>query len=162
MSVSKDNIVKIYTDGSSRGNPGPGGCAVILKYNNNTKEISLGYRRTTNNRMELMAAILGLEALKNSNIKCIVYSDSKYVVDSVEKGWLFSWLKKDFKNKKNKDLWLRFYDVYKRFNVTFKWIKGHSNHLENERCDALAVASSKNSKLLIDTEYETIMDGLIK
>ncbi len=147
--------VKLYTDGSCRGNPGPGGCAVILKYKDKVKEISFGYRKTTNNRMELMAAILGLEALKNSDTKCIIYSDSKYVVDAVKKRWLFSWLKVNFKNKKNKDLWLRFYDVYKKHDVTFEWIKGHNNHIENEKCDFLAVKASKKSDLLIDKKYET-------
>lgn len=148
-------LIHIYTDGSSRGNPGPGGCAAILKYKSNTKEISAGFRKTTNNRMELMAVILALESLTCNPCEVIIHSDSKYVVDAITKGWLESWIKIDFKKKKNKDLWLRFYEIQKNHNVNLKWVKGHSGHHENERCDKLAVDASKKSNLLIDKEYES-------
>lgn len=152
----QNNQVTIYTDGSSRGNPGPGGYGVILHLNNTKhfKELSQGYRKTTNNRMELLAVIVGLEALTKENLNVLVVSDSKYVVDSVMKGWVFGWEKKNFSGKKNPDLWIRFLNIYRKHNVTFQWIKGHNNHPMNERCDYLAVEASKQSKLLIDDWYE--------
>lgn len=151
-----DAEIVIYTDGSSRGNPGPGGYGLILHLNNTNhyKELSQGYRLTTNNRMELLAVIVGLEALIKDNLSVLVVSDSKYVVDSVEKKWVFGWEKKNFTGKKNPDLWIRFLKVYRKHNVKFQWIKGHNNHPMNERCDVLAVEASKNTKLLIDQWYE--------
>lgn len=151
-----DAEIVIYTDGSSRGNPGPGGYGLILHLNNTNhyKELSQGYRLTTNNRMELLAVIVGLEALTKDNLSVLVVSDSKYVVDSVEKKWVFGWEKKNFTGKKNPDLWMRFLKIYRKHNVKFQWIKGHNNHPMNERCDVLAVEASKNTKLLIDQWYE--------
>jgi ribonuclease HI len=146
-------MIHIYTDGSSRGNPGPGGYGVILKTDQYTKEFTEGYRKTTNNRMELLAVIVGLEALQKPGQEVTVYSDSKYVVDAVEKGWLRNWLKTNFKEKKNPDLWKRFWEVYQKHRVRFCWIKGHAGHLENEQCDALAVKSSY-TPLLVDICYE--------
>lgn len=148
--------ILLYTDGSSRGNPGPGGYGVILHLNNTNyyKELSQGYRKTTNNRMELLAVIVGLEALTKENLSVLVVSDSKYVVDSVDKGWVFGWEKKGFAGKKNPDLWKRFLKIYRKHQVKFRWIKGHNNHPMNERCDFLAVEASKKSKLLIDEWYE--------
>ncbi|SEH86013.1 ribonuclease HI [Paenimyroides aquimaris] len=148
--------ILLYTDGSSRGNPGPGGYGVILHLNNTNhfKELSQGYKKTTNNRMELLAVIVGLEALTKDNLKVLVVSDSKYVVDSVTKGWVFGWEKKGFAGKKNPDLWIRFLKIYRKHQVKFQWIKGHNNHPMNERCDFLAVEASKQNKLLIDEGYE--------
>lgn len=148
--------ILLYIDGSSRGNPGPGGYGVILHLNNTNhfKELSQGYKKTTNNRMELLAVIVGLEALTKDNLKVLVVSDSKYVVDSVTKGWVFGWEKKGFSGKKNPDLWIRFLKIYRKHQVKFQWIKGHNNHPMNERCDFLAVEASKQSKLLIDEGYE--------
>lgn len=147
-------MIELYTDGAAKGNPGPGGYGAILKKGIHEKELSQGYRLTTNNRMELLAVIVGLEALKNDNLEVTVYSDSKYVVDAIEKGWLFGWVKKNFKDKKNPDLWLRFLKVYKKHKVKFVWIKGHNNHPYNERCDRLAVAAAESKHLLIDEGYE--------
>jgi ribonuclease HI len=146
-------MIHVYTDGSSRGNPGPGGYGVILKYYNHSKELSQGYRKTTNNRMELLGVIIGLESLKDICQEVTVYSDSKYVVDAVEKGWLRSWIKIDFKEKKNPDLWKRFWIVYQKHRVRFCWVKGHAGHPENERCDELALTSS-HKHLLVDEYYE--------
>ena len=147
-------LIKIYTDGSSKGNPGKGGYGIILSYKGIVKEISEGYRFTTNNRMELLAVIIGLEKLKEPNQNVLIISDSKYVIDSVVKGWLFSWEKKKFLKKKNPDLWKRFLLVYKKHKVNFKWIRGHSGHAENERCDQLAVEASTKPKLKIDVFFE--------
>lgn len=146
----------MYTDGSSRGNPGPGGFGTVLISGQYRKEISGGYRKTTNNRMELMAVIVGLEALKKTNTEITIYSDSKYVVDSVEKGWLWGWVKKGFKEKKNADLWKRFIPTYKLQKVTFKWVKGHAGIPENERCDQLAVEAAESPNLPADLEYEDL------
>ena len=146
--------ITIYTDGASRGNPGPGGYGTVLISGKYRKELSEGYRLTTNNRMELLAVIKGLEALKNIGSNVTVYSDSKYVVDAVEKGWVFNWERKNYKGKKNPDLWKRFLLTYRKHNVKFIWIKGHANIPENERCDTLAVEASKKSILKIDTGYE--------
>lgn len=144
----------IYTDGAARGNPGPGGYGVVLISGKHRKELSEGYRYTTNNRMELLAVIIGLEALKSEGSNVTVYSDSSYVVDAVEKKWLFGWEKKQFKKKKNPDLWKRFLKVYRKHQVKLIWIKGHANIPENERCDFLAVQASKKNKLLTDEAYE--------
>lgn len=146
--------ISIYTDGSSRGNPGPGGFGAILKSGKHYKEISQGFRKTTNNRMELLSVISALEAIKQDNAKCTIYSDSKYVVDSVEKGWVFNWEKKNFKKKKNVDLWKRFLLIYKKHTIRFIWVKGHAGHPENERCDDLAVQAAQGRNLLIDKGYE--------
>ncbi|MCK5102524.1 MAG: ribonuclease HI [Cyclobacteriaceae bacterium] len=147
-------MVIIYTDGASKGNPGPGGYGVVLKYGKHRKELSEGFRKTTNNRMELLAVIKGLEALTRDGLEVTIYSDSKYVVDSVTKGWLWGWVKKDFKDKKNPDLWLRFIPAYKRQKVKFKWVKGHAGNPENERCDQLAVLSSRERNLQIDNGFK--------
>lgn len=146
--------IEIYTDGSSRGNPGPGGFGTILRMGEHYKELSGGFRLTTNNRMELLGVIRGLEALKKPMSEVVVYSDSKYVVDAINLKWVFGWVKKDFKDKKNKDLWIRFLDIYKKHQVKFIWIKGHNAHPENERCDSLAVTAATGSNLKIDEGYE--------
>jgi len=143
----------IYTDGAARGNPGPGGYGVVLMSGKHRKELSEGFVLTTNNRMELLAVIKGLEALKIENSEVTVYTDSKYVSDAVEKGWVFSWESKKFKKKKNPDLWIRFLKVYRRHKVKFIWVKGHANIPENERCDELAVEASHANKLKEDTGY---------
>tara|TARA_X000000368_G_C22854380_1_gene633650 strand:+ start:89 stop:544 length:456 start_codon:yes stop_codon:yes gene_type:complete len=148
--------IKLYTDGSSIGNPGPGGYGVILESDGHIKEISQGFKKTTNNRMELLAVIIGLEALKIEPSNVMIYSDSKYVIDAVQKKWVFGWEKKIFKNKKNPDLWKRFLKIYRKHYVNFQWIKGHNNHLQNERCDYMAVEAAKGSKLLVDKFYENI------
>jgi ribonuclease HI len=148
-------MINIFTDGSSRGNPGPGGYGAILISGNHRKELSAGFRKTTNNRMELLSVIVALEALKKEGESVVIYSDSKYVVDSVEKGWVFGWQKKDFSGKKNADLWKRFLKVYPKHHVKFRWIKGHNNHPENERCDEMAVAASSQGHLHIDSGFET-------
>jgi len=147
--------VHIYTDGSSRGNPGPGGYGIVMQWVGKpyVKEFSQGYVKTTNNRMELLAVIVALEQLKNENTKVKVFTDSKYVVDSVDKKWVFGWEKKGYKDKKNPDLWKRFLKIYRKQEVVFQWIKGHNNHKQNDRCDFLAVESSKKGGLLIDEEY---------
>ena len=137
--------IKIYTDGSAKGNPGPGGYGIVLLSNDgHRKEVAKGFRKTTNNRMELLSVIVALEMLKVKPMEVVVFSDSKYVVDAVEKKWLFNWEKKFFNKKKNVDLWKRFLIVYREHNVSFVWVKGHSNNIENERCDALAVAAAES------------------
>ena len=147
-------MIHIFTDGSSRGNPGPGGYGVVMKFNQHYKEISDGFRLTTNNRMELLSVIVGLESVKNPGSNITVWSDSKYVVDSIEKRWVFGWEKKGYSGKKNPDLWARFLRIYRKHNVKFHWIKGHNDHPENERCDELAVAAALSGKLHIDEGYE--------
>lgn len=149
------SLIEIYTDGSSRGNPGPGGYGIVLSYNGNEKEISEGFRKTTNNRMELLAVIVALESLKTTKIPVKIYSDSKYVIDAITKGWLKTWIQKNFKGKKNKDLWLRYDKISMKFQVTFEWVKGHAGNIKNERCDVLAVEASKDSNLSIDQNYES-------
>jgi len=146
--------ITIYTDGAAKGNPGKGGYGTVLISGKFRKELSQGFKLTTNNRMELWAVIAGLEALKTVGNKVTIYSDSKYVVDSVEKGWVFNWVNKNFKGKKNKDLWLRFLKEYKKQVINFIWVKGHSGITENERCDKLAVEASEKKELLIDEAYE--------
>ena len=145
----------IYTDGSAKGNPGKGGYGVVMLSGKYRKEISAGFVLTTNNRMELLAVIVGLENIKKEHSDVIVYSDSKYVVNAVEKGWLFNWQNKGFKGKKNPDLWSRFLSVYKRHSVKFVWVKGHNNNVENERCDTLAVSAADSSDLSSDVWYES-------
>lgn len=146
----------LYTDGAALGNPGPGGYGVVLKSGPHRKEISEGYKLTTNNRMELLAVIVGLEALKNPGSEVTVYSDSKYVVDAVEKRWVFGWVQKGFKGKKNSDLWLRFLKIYNQHKVKFRWVKGHAGIPENERCDQLATAAAVKPGLLTDQGYEDL------
>lgn len=149
-----NNQVTIYTDGSSLGNPGPGGFGVVLLAGPHRREISEGYRLTTNNRMELLAVITALEALKRDGLQVTVYSDSKYVIDSVQKGWIYGWMRKGFAGKKNADLWRRFMRVFGRHHVRFIWIKGHNNNIENERCDLLATTAARGENLLEDTGYK--------
>ncbi|MBP8193165.1 MAG: ribonuclease HI [Chitinophagales bacterium] len=148
-------MVEIYTDGAARGNPGPGGYGVVLLANGHRKELAKGFRLTTNNRMELMAVIAGLEALKKQDLKITIYSDSKYVVESVEKGWVFQWnMKPDFAKKKNRDLWKKFLKLYEYQQISFVWVKGHSTNKENNRCDELATAAADGFELHIDEFYE--------
>jgi len=146
--------ITLYTDGAAKGNPGPGGYGVVLLSGKHYKELNEGYRMTTNNRMELLAVIIGLEALKKENQQVQVFSDSKYVVDAVEKGWLLGWEKKAFKGKKNPDLWKRFLIIYRKHQVKFNWIKGHAGNTYNEKCDELAVAAAESIDLLIDEGFE--------
>src|SRR5689334_11292670 len=151
-------MIRIYTDGAAQGNPGPGGYGTILKFNKAEKELSEGFRLTTNNRMELLAVIKGLEAIKKDGIPVTIYSDSQYVVNSVEKGWLWGWEKKNFKDKANPDLWKLYIPLHRRFKPKFIWIKGHAGHPENERCDQLAVQAALSGNLLIDVNYENDRD----
>jgi ribonuclease HI len=146
--------VTIYTDGAAKGNPGNGGYGVVLLGGSHRKEIKEGFRLTTNNRMELLAVIVALESVKKLKSEITVYSDSKYVVDAIEKNWLFSWEKTNFKKKKNPDLWIRFLQVFRKHIVSFVWVKGHSNNKENDRCDVLAVQAAESNTLLIDKWYE--------
>jgi len=148
--------VHIYTDGAAKGNPEPGGYGVVMELVGSPykKEFYEGFRYTTNNRMELLAVVVGLEKLKNPNTSVLVTSDSKYVVDAVEKRWVFQWEKKGFAGKKNPDLWMRFLKIYRNHKVDFQWIKGHNNHPQNERCDELAVYASNLSNLSVDAFYE--------
>lgn len=147
--------VAIYTDGSARGNPGPGGYGVVLlSSQGHYKELSAGYRKTTNNRMELLSVIVALESLKKPCDSVTIFSDSKYVVDSVEKGWVFNWVKKGFKGKKNSDLWRRFLNIYRIHKVSFEWVKGHAGNKYNEICDKLAVSAGGQKNLLVDEGYE--------
>lgn len=146
--------IHVYTDGSARGNPGPGGYGIILKFGKHYKELSQGFRKTTNNRMELLAVIVALESLKTNELEVVIHSDSKYVIDSITKGWVYGWVKKNFAKKKNKDLWLRYLAVAKNYKVQFIWVKGHNGHPENERCDTLAVQAALGNGLLIDDFFE--------
>lgn len=150
--------VIIYTDGSSRGNPGPGGYGVILMWNNVRKELSQGYRLTTNNRMELMAVIVALEALKKDGLQVKIFTDSQYVVNSIEKGWLWGWVKTGFKDKKNKDLWQRFIPAFKKHQVKFNWVKGHSTNPLNNRCDILATEAADSGNWLEDVGFQGNQD----
>lgn len=148
--------INIYTDGSSIGNPGPGGYGVIMEWEGKQyiKEFSDGYRLTTNNRMELMAVIVALEKLKKQYMEVTIYSDSKYVIDSVQKKWVFNWEKKAFKDKKNPDLWKRYLNIHRKHQINFQWVKGHNAHPQNERCDQLAVKAAKESPYKIDDFFE--------
>jgi len=147
-------MISIYTDGASRGNPGPGGYGVVMKAGTHRKELSQGFKCTTNNRMELMSVIVALETLKSEGQAVTIYSDSKYVVDSVEKGWVFGWEKVNFKKKMNPDLWQRFLKIYRKHNVKFVWVKGHGSNVENNRCDELAVEAALGNDLQLDHGYE--------
>lgn len=155
--------VHIFTDGAAKGNPGRGGYGVVMELvgTPHKKEFYEGFRLTTNNRMELLAVIVGLEKLKNPNMKVLVVSDSKYVVDSVVKKWVLGWEKKGFAARKNSDLWKRFLVIYRKHQVDFKWIKGHNNHPQNERCDELAVFASSQKELSVDSFYEKEEDKLL-
>jgi ribonuclease HI len=144
----------IYTDGAARGNPGRGGYGIVLIWGKVRKELSQGFRMTTNNRMELMAVIVALETLTKDGLSVIIYTDSQYVVNSIEKGWLWSWVKTGFKDKKNRDLWERFIPAFKRQKVKFQWVKGHATNPENNRCDELATAAADGGGLLVDVGYE--------
>ncbi len=146
--------ILMYTDGAARGNPGPGGYGVVLLSGTLKKELAAGYRRTTNNRMELRAVIAGLEALKKPAQNITVYSDSQYVVKAVKEGWLNNWLKINFKGKKNKDLWLHYHELATQHHVKFVWVKGHADNIYNNRCDVLATAAADGKNLLIDEGYE--------
>lgn len=152
-------MIRIYTDGAAQGNPGPGGYGTIMKYGSHEKELSEGFRLTTNNRMELLAVIAGLEAIKKGGLPVTIYSDSQYVVNAIEKQWLWGWEKKNFKDKANVDLWKRYIPLHHRFKPKFVWIKGHAGHPENERCDQLAVQAALGGKLLVDFEYEFSIKG---
>ena len=151
--------INIYTDGAAKGNPGPGGYGIILEYNGIQKEISEGFRLTTNNRMELLAVIVGLENIKQKGYKIKVFSDSKYVVEAINQKWVFKWEKINYKKKKNSDLWKRFLKIYREHNVTLHWVKGHSGHIFNEKCDQLAVSATTKAKLAIDVNYEQIKNS---
>ena len=158
-----EHDVHIYTDGAAKGNPGRGGYGVVMELvgTPHKKEFYEGFRHTTNNRMELLAVIVGLEKLKKTNMKVLIVSDSKYVVDSILKKWVFGWEKKSFTGKKNPDLWTRFLKIYRKHRVDFKWIKGHNNHPQNERCDELAVMASMQKKLSVDVFYEKETDNIL-
>ena len=146
--------IEIFTDGAAKGNPGRGGYGALLRFNDVVKEISEGFRMTTNNRMELLAVIVALESLKTNQYPVHIYSDSKYVIDSISKKWVFNWVKTGFKGKKNKDLWLRYLEVHPKFDLVFHWVKGHAGHIENERCDVLAVEAADGKNLKIDEVFE--------
>ena len=149
----------MYTDGSSRGNPGPGGYGTILIWKGKQKELSQGYKRTTNNRMELMAVIAGLEALNREELPIVIYSDSQYVVKAWEEGWLKKWIATNFKGgKKNTDLWLRFYELSKKHRIRFKWVKGHAENPLNNRCDELATSAADSKDLIEDEGFEEAPD----
>lgn len=147
------NII-VYTDGAALGNPGPGGYGAVMMYGEHRKELSEGFRHTTNNRMELLAVIMALRNIKNANLPVLVHTDSKYVCDAITKGWLKGWIKKNWKNVKNPDLWQEYVRVSSGFNVDFKWVKGHAGITENERCDFLATEAAKNNPQQIDSNYE--------
>lgn len=152
----QENVI-MYTDGSSRGNPGPGGYGTILMYKGHKKELSQGYRRTTNNRMELMAVIAGLQALTREGLSVMIYSDSQYVVKAVEEGWLKNWIRTNFKGgKKNRDLWMQFHELAQKQRLAFKWVKGHANNPFNNRCDELATEAADGRNLLEDTGFTAI------
>lgn len=153
--MQQSHHLKIYTDGSARGNPGPGGYGVVLIWGEVKKELSAGYRLTTNNRMELLAVIAALSSLTKKNIPVTIYTDSQYIVNTVEKKWLDNWIRTDFKGgKKNKDLWLQFHALAKQFKLRFVWVKGHADNAMNNRCDELATTAADGKHLLVDTWYE--------
>jgi ribonuclease HI len=149
------NPVHIYTDGAARGNPGPGGYGVVMLWGEKRKELSAGYRLTTNNRMELMAVIVALQHLSKKNIPITIFTDSQYVVNSIEKKWLNNWIKTNFKGgKKNKDLWLQYHELAKDFSIKLQWVKGHADNMFNNRCDELATYAADGKNLLVDEAYE--------
>tara|TARA_B100000767_G_scaffold159873_1_gene150007 strand:- start:967 stop:1446 length:480 start_codon:yes stop_codon:yes gene_type:complete len=146
--------ITIYTDGSAKGNPGNGGYGIVMMSGDHRKELNQGFKLTTNNRMELLAVIIAIESVKKEGSEITIFSDSKYVVDAVEKKWVFGWEKKNFNKKKNPDLWIRFLKIYRMQKVSFVWVKGHSNNKENERCDVLAVQAAESKNLVADQWYE--------
>ncbi len=149
------HLLHIYTDGAARGNPGPGGYGILLIWGDKRKEISAGFRRTTNNRMELMAVIVALQSLTKNDIPITIHTDSRYVVDSVQKKWLDGWIRTGFKGgKKNKDLWTKYHELSRQFNISFVWVKGHAENPFNNRCDELATRAADGHHLHIDKEYE--------
>jgi ribonuclease HI len=147
--------IHLYTDGAARGNPGPGGYGIVLEWpeKNYKKEFSEGFQHTTNNRMELLAVIEGLKKLNESQLRVKVYTDSKYVADAFVKNWVFGWERKGFKDRKNTDLWIALLKEYRKHEVSFHWVKGHSNHPQNEQCDRLAVEASHSNQLKVDIGY---------
>ena len=156
------NNISIYTDGAARGNPGPGGYGAILISGSHRKELSQGYRRTTNNRMELMAVIAALESLKKEGLHIIIYTDSQYVAKAVKEGWLKKWIATEFKGgKKNKDLWMQFHELAEKHSISFVWVKGHADNPLNNRCDELATMAADSHDLLIDEEYEKNKNSLL-
>lgn len=146
--------ITVYTDGAAKGNPGPGGYGIVLMSGEYYKELAEGFRLTTNNRMELMAVIVALELLKIPNSNVTIFSDSKYVVDAVEKKWINGWIKRNWKNVKNPDLWKRYMEISKKHQIRFQWVKGHAGNIYNERCDVLAVNACSAHPLHIDQGYE--------
>jgi ribonuclease HI len=152
MSAAPEII--IYTDGAAKGNPGPGGYGIVLMSGRHYKELSQGFRLTTNNRMELLSVCVALESLKTLECNVTVFSDSRYVVDSVEKKWIDGWIRRGWKNVKNPDLWQRYLMIAAKHQVKFKWVRGHNGHEMNERCDVLAVAASNGRDHLVDDWYE--------
>ena len=160
MSIKSERI-RIFTDGSSKGNPGPGGFGIVMKFGQHVKEFSVGYRLTTNNRMELSAVIFALQQLKSAHYQVEVYTDSKYVIDAITKGWVFGWKAKGFKGKKNADLWLKYLLLHDRFDISYHWVKGHNGHIENERCDYLAVKAAEDGPHLIDEIFEQNQSNLM-
>lgn len=151
-------MISIFTDGAAQGNPGPGGYGAILRYNDQEKELSQGFRLTTNNRMELLAVIAALEAIRKDGMPITIYSDSRYVVEAVNQGWIWAWQKKNFKKKANPDLWNRFIPLFEKHHPKFVWVRGHAGHPENERCDELAVSAAEGPDLLADEWYEAHRD----
>lgn len=146
-------LYRVYTDGACSGNPGPGGWGVVIVHNNQIDKLDGNDPQTTNNRMELLAVIIALEKIKIKNSNVTIFTDSKYVSDAVEKGWVFDWEKKNFKNKKNPDLWMRFLNIYNEHKIKFHWVKGHSNDFYNDRCDLLANNAAKSLNLIEDSGY---------
>jgi len=156
MEQTQSHTLVIYTDGSSRGNPGPGGYGVVIVWGNSQKELSAGYRLTTNNRMELMAVVVALQSLTRKTIPLTIYTDSQYIVNSIEKKWLNGWIKTGFKGgKKNKDLWMKYHELSKDFTIRIKWVKGHADNTFNNRCDELATQAADGKNLLVDEGYVT-------
>lgn len=149
-----ENTIRIYTDGAASGNPGPGGLGAVLLFGPKKKELARGFRLTTNNRMELLAVITALEALKTNAYPVEIYSDSKYVTEAINQGWLFNWEKKQFDKKANPDLWMRFLPLYRKYKPRFIWVKGHADNVYNNRCDELAVGAYKQKSLEIDSAFE--------
>ena len=156
-------LIEIYTDGSSRGNPGPGGYGIIMRAPsiNYEKRFAEGFRMTTNNRMELLSVIVAIEMIRGEGHDVHIYSDSRYVTDAINKGWLKGWQQKGFAGKKNPDLWMRFLRIYRRHNVQFIWVKGHASTVENNRCDELAVAAANGATLLEDAGYISEAEGVV-
>ena len=163
--MATDTMVTIYTDGACIGNPGPGGYGAVLLSGEHRKELSGGFANTTNNRMEILAAIVGLETLKKPSAVTL-YSDSRYLVDAIEKGWAIKWQANGWmRNKKeravNPDLWERLLDLTKQHDVAFRWVRGHAGNKENERCDKLAVAAAKGRNLPADSGYKSNLKTLL-